>query len=249
LAIVGNWKLNTTPASARKLAKDIRERLSGIMDVDMAVCPPATSLHAVAEALEGSNVRWGAQNAHWSENGAFTGEVSAAVLAEMGCTYVILGHSERRHVFGETDEMVARRLTYVLETGLVPILCVGEKEDERTGGLTEKVIGRQLDIAVEKLDSPPPVVAYEPVWAIGTGRRAEIADVEAVHRFVREKLRLRFDEKAKNIRVVYGGSVKPENVAELAGSEEFDGALVGGASLDADSFQAIVTRALERRST
>ncbi|MBN2378708.1 triose-phosphate isomerase [candidate division WOR-3 bacterium] len=247
LAIVGNWKLYTTPASARSLALEIREAFVGFKDVDIGVCPPATSLQVVAEVLRGSNVAWGAQNAHWAQEGAFTGEVSAAALKELGCTYVILGHSERRHVFGETDEMVGKRLSFVMHSGLVPILCVGETEQERSEGKTEAALAQQLQVASRGLDGPPDIVAYEPVWAIGTGRRAELADMEAAHRFIRERLVERFENKAKEVRVLYGGSVKPENVAELAASGEMDGALVGGASLSAASFRSIIARALERR--
>lgn len=248
LAIVGNWKMHTTPRYAGELAADLRKRLEGFCGVDLAVCPPATSLATVAEALRGSNVAWGAQNAHWAHEGAFTGEVSVAALKELGCTYVILGHSERRHVFGETDEMVGQRLAFVVGAGLTPILCVGETGSERASGETETTLARQLDAALTGLESPPAIVAYEPVWAIGTGRRAETRDVEAAHRFIRERLEERFGKQTEDVRLLYGGSVKPENVAEFAGSEEIDGALVGGASLTATSFATIVARALERRS-
>ncbi|MBD3286017.1 triose-phosphate isomerase [candidate division WOR-3 bacterium] len=248
LIIVGNWKMHTTPASSRELARKLREGLDGFKAVDVGVCPPATSIPAVADALGGSSIAWGAQNAHWEEEGAFTGEVSVKALKELDCTYAILGHSERRHIFGETDEMVAKRLAFVQKSGMIPILCVGETEAERQAGETEKVLERQLDTAVDELDSPPAVVAYEPVWAIGTGKRAQVSDVEAVHRFIRTRLNEKFNTSTDDVRIVYGGSVKPANVAELAGCEEIDGALVGGASLDADSFCTIVTRAFERRS-
>ncbi len=238
--------MHTTPSTARELAKGICHRLADISDADIVVCPPALCIPAVAEVLQDSAIALGAQNAHWAEQGAFTGENSVAALKEAGCTYVIAGHSERRHVFGESDEMVARRLKMVTSSGLTPILCVGETEGEREQERTEEVLARQLDTAITGLDKAPPLIAYEPVWAIGTGRRAQINDVEAAHRFIRERVSARFGHD-QELRVMYGGSVKPENVAELAGCEEFDGALVGGASLDADSFAAIVTRALERR--
>lgn len=236
----------TEPSSARALALELREKLKDIRDADLAVCPPAICIPAVAEALRGSNVAWGAQNAHWANEGAFTGENSPRALKELGASYVILGHSERRHIFGETDEMVAERLAGVARAGLMPILCVGETEKEREEGLTEKVLGRQIEIACASLEKPPSLVAYEPCWAIGTGKRAETQDVEAAHRFIREKIRARFGSD-ESVRVMYGGSVKPDNIRDLAASEEVDGALVGGASLDASSFSEIATRALERR--
>ena len=246
--MIGNWKMHTTPCEARELARELRERLDGIRDADIAVCPPATSLAAVAEALAGSNIAWGAQNAHWAQTGAFTGEISASALKELGCTYVIVGHSERRHVFGESDEMVAKRLECVIASGLVPILCVGETEQERQQGQTDEVLRRQLERAFERIEEPPAMVAYEPVWAIGTGRRAEIDDVETVHRFIKERLAARFGSKAQGVRILYGGSLKPANVADLASSEEFDGGLVGGASLSAASFAELIARAIERRN-
>lgn len=246
--MVGNWKMNTTPSQARELARELRERLEGIKDADIAICPPAICLPAVAEALRGSNIAWGAQNAHWAEAGAFTGEISVSALRELGCTYVILGHSERRHIFGESDEMVAKRLVEVITSGLVPILCVGETEAELELGQTEKVLTRQLERAFERIEEPPAMVAYEPVWAIGTGKRAEIGDMEMAHRFIRERLAARFGSKAQGVRILYGGSLKPANVAELASSEEFDGGLVGGASLSASSFAEIIARAIERRN-
>ncbi|TKJ44389.1 triose-phosphate isomerase [candidate division TA06 bacterium B3_TA06] len=248
LALVGNWKMHTTPSQARELARELRERLEGVKEVDIAVCPPATSLAAVADALAGSNIAWGAQNAHWAEAGAFTGEISVSALRELGCTYVIVGHSERRHIFGESDEMVAKRLVGVTASGLVPILCVGETEAERELGQTEKVLTRQLERAFERIEEPPAMVAYEPVWAIGTGKRAEIGDMEMAHRFIRERLAARFGSKAQGVRILYGGSLKPANVAELASSEEFDGGLVGGASLSASSFAELIARAIERRN-
>ncbi|MEA3312717.1 MAG: triose-phosphate isomerase [candidate division WOR-3 bacterium] len=245
---MGNWKMHTTPSEARELASELRERLGGIRDADIAVCPPATSIAAVAEALAGSNIAWGAQNAHWAQTGAFTGEISVSALKELGCTYVIVGHSERRHVFSESDEMVAKRLARVAESGLLPILCVGEKEAERQDSRTEEVLERQLTKGLAYVEKPPGLIAYEPVWAIGTGKRAEISDVEEAHRFIRERLAARFGSKAEGIRILYGGSLKPANVADLASSEEFDGGLVGGASLSAVSFAELIARAIERRN-
>ena len=237
----------TTPASAAKLARELREHLKRFKDVDLAVCPPATSIPAVADALKGSNLAWGAQNAHWVQEGAFTGEISVQALVELGCTYVILGHSERRHLFGETDEMIGARVGFVARSGLTPVFCVGETEQQRLAGKTEAVLSMQLEAGLKGMESPPGIVAYEPVWAIGTGRRAQVSDVEAAHRFIRKTIEVRFGKEIEKVRILYGGSVKPENVAELAESDEFDGALVGGASLSSESFTLIVERALERR--
>jgi triosephosphate isomerase len=247
LALVGNWKMHTTPSEARELAHELRERLEGVKEADIGVCPPASSIPAVADTLTGSNIAWGAQNAHWEDDGAFTGEISVSALKELGCTYVIVGHSERRHVFGESDEMVAKRLARVVAGGLVPILCVGETEQERQQGETEVVLERQLDRAVVNLEEPLAMIAYEPVWAIGTGKRAELKDMEAAHRFLREKLAARFGSKAEGVRILYGGSLKPDNVTELASSREFDGGLVGGASLSASTFAELIARAIKRR--
>ncbi len=239
--------MHTTPQSAHVLATELKELLLDVTDVDWGVCPPALSIPTVAETLTGTNIACGAQNAHWELSGAYTGELSVEALRELGCSYVIIGHSERRHVFGESDEMIAMRLHRVADAGLLPILCVGEKEEEREQGLTEQVLEYQLNKNLAKVDTPPPFIAYEPVWAIGTGKRAEVNDVEAAHRFIRKKLAERFTSVVDGVRILYGGSVKPENVQDLAVCEEFDGALVGGASLVAASFAAIALKALERR--
>lgn len=246
--MIGNWKMHTTPSSAHRLARELRRRLEGVKEADIGVCPPATSLAAVADELGESNIAWGAQNAHWAQTGAFTGEISVSALRELGCTYVILGHSERRHAFGESDEMVAKRLARVIASGLVPILCVGETEQERRRGQTEEVLLKQLGRACADIEEPPAMIAYEPVWAIGTGKSAEIGDVEKAHRFIRERLDARFDGRARGVRILYGGSLKPANVVDFASSDEFDGGLVGGASLSAASFAELVARAIERRN-
>jgi triosephosphate isomerase len=247
LTLIGNWKMHTTPSSARDLASQLRDNLKDISDADLGICPPATSIAAVADVLKDTNIAWGAQNAHWAESGAFTGEIPADALKELGCTYVIVGHSERRHLFGEGDEMVARRLHFVQEKGLIAVLCVGETEPERVEGKTEVTLDRQLSVALNGLEHSPSIIAYEPVWAIGTGRRAEIEDIEAAHRFIREKIAGRFGGESETLRLLYGGSVKPDNVADLMDCGEIDGALVGGASLSAESFAALVARAIERR--
>jgi len=248
LAIIGNWKMHTTPTSARALALQLREHLKDVTQADLGICPPALSIPAVAEALRGSNISWGAQNAHWERDGAFTGELSVDALQELGCTYVIVGHSERRHVFGESDDMIAKRLARVAESGLLPILCVGEREAERQESRTEEVLERQLTKGLAYVEKPPGLIAYEPVWAIGTGKRAEISDVEKTHRFIREKLQARFGSHASEVRILYGGSLKPENIEDLALSQEFDGGLVGGASLSAPSFAELIARAIKRRN-
>jgi triosephosphate isomerase len=249
LVLVGNWKMHTTPSTAYRLALDMRKQFEGIKDADIGFCPPATSIWRVAEALKGSVISWGAQNAHWEDEGAFTGELSVKALLEMGCTYVILGHSERRHIFGESDEMIARRLESVMDSELTPILCVGETENEKSEGRMKDVLARQLDSALKGLKTPPALIAYEPVWAIGTGKRAGIKDMEAAHRFLREKIKARFGDQASSVRIMYGGSLKPDNVAELAVSEEFDGGLVGGASLSAEKFATLVFEAIKRRKS
>ncbi len=247
LALIGNWKMYTTPSSARTLAQELCGRLDGVKNADIVVCPPDTSLMSVADVLKDSSIALGAQNLHWEREGAFTGETSIDALKEIGCKYAIIGHSERRHIFGESDEVVAKRLRRAVEGGITGILCVGEREDERLKGVTEEVLQRQIDVALGGLEIDGLIVAYEPVWAIGTGRRAEIKDVEAAHRFIKKRLLEGFGKDASKVRVLYGGSVKPDNMAELASCEEVDGALVGGASLSADSFASIVIRAIERR--
>lgn len=247
LALIGNWKMYTTPSSARSLALGLVERLGSIKDADIVVSPPATSLAGVGEVIANTNIALCAQNAHWDDEGAYTGEISVKSLAELGCEYVIVGHSERRVIFKESDEMIGKRLVKVTASGLTGILCVGEKEEEREEGKTEEVLAKQMEIALSGVQKLSIIVAYEPVWAIGTGKRAEIKDIEASHRFIRKKILNRFGKDADNIRVIYGGSVKPENITELVSCEEVDGALIGGASLSIDSFTEIVTRAIERR--
>jgi triosephosphate isomerase len=243
--IAGNWKMNKTVAEGRALARAIREGLGDRpRDVEVVLCPPFGALLAVADAIRGSGLALGAQNMHWEKEGAFTGEISARMLAELGCRFVILGHSERRQLFGESDDAVERKTRAALEAGLVPIVCVGETLAEREAGRIFEVVERQVDGALRKLSPDQAsgiVLAYEPVWAIGTGRTATPAQAQEVHLFVRRLLsRTHGEPVAAALRILYGGSVKPDNAGSLMAEPDLDGALVGGACLDAASFLKIV---------
>ncbi|MHB8419371.1 MAG: triose-phosphate isomerase [Myxococcales bacterium] len=242
--IAGNWKMFKTSAEAAAVLRELRPKVSMIHDVEVVVCPPFTALAASAQALAGSNVALGAQNLHWEAQGAFTGEISAGMLKEAGCRWVIVGHSERRQLFGETDESVHRKLRAALAAGLAPIVCVGETLAEREVNDTLAIVGRQIEGALRGLDAAQLaglVVAYEPVWAIGTGKNATPAQAQEVHAALRAQVgRLHGAEAAAALRILYGGSVKPENIKDLMAQPDLDGALVGGASLAAESFAAIV---------
>jgi triosephosphate isomerase (TIM) len=242
--VAGNWKLHKTVAQARDLVRGLREELQGDLPCDVAVAPPFTALQAVADALEGSPIALAGQDVHWDDEGAFTGEVSAPLLADVGCTLCIVGHSERRHVFGESDQAVAKKVAALLRHGLTPILCVGETLEEREGGQTLDVVLGQLDAALAGLAPEAGerlVVAYEPVWAIGTGRTARPEDAQQVQAALRRRLGERLSPAhAASVRILYGGSVKPDNAAELMSQPDVDGALVGGASLTPQGFAAIV---------
>ena len=241
--VCGNWKMHKTAAEAVALVRELKGSL-GASKAQVAVAPPFTALAAVKAALEGSPVQLFAQNCHFEKQGAFTGEVSAPMLAELGCDGVILGHSERRQLFGETDEGVNRRIKAALEAKLHPIVCVGETLQEREAGRTWEVVSRQVRGAFASLSGESLgrcTVAYEPVWAIGTGRTATTAQAQEVHAQIRALLReLSSAPAAEAVRIQYGGSVKPENAAELLAQQDIDGALVGGASLKADDFARIV---------
>ena len=242
--IVGNWKMNTTPVEAEALARELVSRVEGVHNLEMAVAPPYTSLAAVGPVLRGSIVRLAAQDLHWEDRGAFTGAVSHSMLEALGCLHVIVGHSERRSYFGETDHLVNRKIHAALRGGLRPVLCVGEEEDEREAGRVREVLLRQVDRGLEDV-SPGSAdrlsVAYEPVWAIGTGRAATLADVAEAHQILRHQLEQVFGEKpAAAVRILYGGSVTPGNARGFASQPEVDGVLVGGASLSASDFAAIV---------
>ncbi len=246
--VAGNWKLNKTPDEAETLARCVVDAVSGITGVDVAICPPFPALERVASAVRGTAIGLGAQNMYWASEGAFTGEVSAPMLLTCGCEYVILGHSERRQFFGETDETVNRRLKTALRAGLKPIVCLGESLDERQADRTEQVVEAQMRGALNGLsadDVQGITLAYEPVWAIGTGLTATSEQAEAVHGFLRQVLaRLYRDEVAQAVRIQYGGSVKPDNAAALFDQDNIDGGLIGGASLEADAFAAIVKAAV-----
>jgi triosephosphate isomerase len=242
--IAGNWKMNLNRAAAVALAEAVVRRAEGAQGVDLAVCPPFCYLDAVGRALAGSNVALGAQNMYHQPDGAFTGETSAAMLADLGCRYVILGHSERRHILHETDEAINKKLLAALAAGLVPIVCLGETLQQREAGETVAVIRRQFAASLAGLDDGQMrklVIAYEPVWAIGTGKVATPEQAEEVHMDLRKIIRQRYNETvAQDVRIQYGGSVKPENAAELLRQPDIDGALVGGASLKVDQFMGIV---------
>ena len=248
--VVGNWKMHGTQVMARELAEALRDGLKRPRGVEVVVCPPFTALPAVAEVLKGGAVALGAQNCHWEEQGAFTGEVSPAMLAELGCRWVLLGHSERRHVFRETDEDINRKVGAALRHGMRPVLCVGETEEERRKGLTFTVVEGQLRAGwagVAPDDLARCVLAYEPVWAIGTGVNATAAQAAEVHGYLRGLVsEVASKELAQSVRILYGGSVKPDNTAALMDEADIDGALVGGASLDPTSFAQIVNYKLDR---
>jgi len=248
--VVANWKMNGTLAEARTLASAVKEGLKRVRGVEVVLCPPFTALAAVAEVLAGSPVALGAQNCHWEANGAYTGEVSPVMLAELGCRLVILGHSERRQHLGETNAAISRKLRAVLAHRLTPLLCVGETADERRQGLTFHVVEGQLRAGLAAC-SPEEIgrciLAYEPVWAIGTGMNATPDQAAEVHGYLRGLLsELAAKEVAQAVRILYGGSVKPDNVASLIQDPEIDGTLVGGASLQAAAFVAIVKKSVAR---
>ena len=241
--VVGNWKMHGTAAEARTLAQAIREGLKRPRGVEVAVCPPFTALAAVAEVLAGSPVMLGAQNCHWEDKGAFTGEISPPMLTELGCRLVLAGHSERRHVFHETDEEINRRVAAALRHGIQPVLCVGETAEERRQGLTFTVVEGQLRAGWAGLsaeDIGRCCLAYEPVWAIGTGVTATPGQAAEVHVYLRGLIsELGSKEVAQTVRILYGGSVKPDNAGDFTEEPDIDGVLVGGASLQASTFITI----------
>lgn len=245
--IAANWKMYKTPEEARAFVAAFLPLVKNVRHAEIVVCPPFVCLPAVAVDLQGTPIGVGGQNMFWEKEGAYTGEISAAMLRAAGCSHVIIGHSERRQYFGETDDTVNRKLRYALAADLQPIVCVGEVLQEREAGLTEEVLARQCNIAfseISTLEAAPLIVAYEPVWAIGTGKTATPEMAAEAHRVVRAEAAKAFgDEPAANLRILYGGSVKPENAKALMSQREIDGALVGGASLDPKSFAAIVAAA------
>ena len=231
--IAGNWKMNTTLEEAVDLAKSVVQECKNRGDVEVAVCPPYVSLSAVAQVIKGSGVKLGAQDVHWEVSGAFTGKVSVAMLKSVGCEYVIIGHSEQRQYFGETDETVNKKVKAALAGGLKPIICVGELLSERENGFTEKVVEKQIVGAYKDLskeDALKTVIAYEPVWAIGTGKTATPEQAEEVHLFIRKELEKLYDsDLSSKIIIQYGGSMNPKNAKELLAKENVDGGLIGGA--------------------
>jgi triosephosphate isomerase (TIM) len=242
--IAGNWKMYKTPSEAAETAARLAERISDVTDVDIMIAPPFPALAAVSSALSGSRIALGGQNLHWESEGAFTGEVSAPMLVAAGCRQVIIGHSERRQYFGETDQTVNKKIRAAIAAGLVPVFCVGETAAQRESGDTFSVLDKQIKNGLESLaldDLAALVIAYEPVWAIGTGLTATRDQAQEVHRFLRELIGRSFSNGlANSVRILYGGSVKPDNAADLMAMPDIDGALVGGASLKAETFSNIV---------
>ena len=247
--IAANWKMHKTVHESVVFVKEFRSMVKDIEDVEIVVAPPFTAVHAVAEAARNSNVGVAGQNLHWERQGAFTGEVSAEMVRESGAEYVIIGHSERRRLFGDTDELVNRRLIAALGAKLTPIVCIGETLEEREGSQTLAVLDRQLKVGLDSMTGEQIaslVIAYEPVWAIGTGRTPTLAEIQAMHAAIREALAARYGAEAAEVRILYGGSVKPENASEILAIANVDGALIGGASLKAADFLRIA-RAAPRR--
>lgn len=242
--IAGNWKMHKTVSESISLAEGIKDGVTEMNWTEIVICPPFTALGAVAKVISDSEISLGAQNVYWESEGAYTGEISPNFLTDLGCDWVIIGHSERRKYFGETDVNVNRKVKAALKPGLKPIVCVGETLEERERGVTETVVETQVRGALTGLDAQDLdklVIAYEPVWAIGTGKTASPEAANEVHVQIRKLIRAFFDElTASRIRILYGGSVSPENISELIGMPELDGALVGGASLQVPSFVDIV---------
>lgn len=244
--VAGNWKMNGSKAGIKELLDGIKQGIGEVRNADVAVCPPFVYISEVQEQLSGTDIALGAQNMSHEASGAYTGEVAASMLKDFACTYVIVGHSERRTMYGEDDELVAKKFAAARSAGLTPILCVGETLEERESGVTEDVVGRQVD-AVLQLESvgalSDGVIAYEPVWAIGTGKTATPEQAQAVHDFIRKRIAGHDAAVAEKLRILYGGSMNPGNAAELLAQPDIDGGLIGGASLKADQFLAICTAA------
>jgi len=243
--VAGNWKMHNTIGESVALASAIKEGSVGLLKGEVIVAPPFTALKSVGESIKGSAVALAAQNMHYEDKGAFTGEVSPLMLKDAGCTYVIIGHSERRKYFSESDEQINLKVKKALKTGLKPMLCVGETDGERNKGVTQSVVNRQVrkaltDIGVDQINHL--VIAYEPVWAIGTGKVATPAEAEDVHDFIRRLLVEIYGCAAADVRILYGGSVTKDNIGELIAMEDIDGALVGGASLKPDEFLGIIAK-------
>ncbi|MBU1852562.1 MAG: triose-phosphate isomerase [Candidatus Omnitrophica bacterium] len=246
--IAGNLKMNKTVEEAVSMAVALKRKFYTFAEADIVICPPFTALSKVHDEIVDSSIMLGAQDVYWEEDGAFTGEISLNMLRDVGCRYIIVGHSERRNIFGETDEDVNRKVKAVLKHGITPIMCIGEKIEERDNGMTFEVLEKQLSRGLKNLFKDEVmriIIAYEPIWAIGTGRTATPQQAQEAHKFIREFIERSYDKEAYlKIRIQYGGSVKPENIAQLMSQEDVDGALVGGASLDVNSFSEIVKKAV-----
>ncbi len=248
LFVAGNWKMNMDTDGAETLISALKPLVADVQNIDMAVCPPFVYLHKAAYLTKGTAIKVGAQNCYYESSGAYTGEVAPEMLKDVGCTYVILGHSERRHILGEPDDVINKKVKKALQSGLKVILCVGELLEEREANQTESVVETQLagglsDISAQDMDAV--TIAYEPVWAIGTGKTATPGQAQEVHAFIRGWLARNYSEAvAEKCRIQYGGSVKPDNAGELMGQPDIDGALVGGASLKAESFAGIIKASL-----
>lgn len=242
--IAGNWKMHKTAPEALELVNGLESQLKNVQGLDIVVCPPFTALGEVAKIIKGTNIQLGAQDVHWEDSGAYTGEVSSPMLLALGCQYVIIGHSERRIYFNETNESVNKKVKAALKHNLTPIICIGERLEQRKKGQTFKVITDHLKGGLNGIslaEAKKIVVAYEPVWAIGTGITATPQQAQEAHNFIRNLLKQLYNKKIANlIRIQYGGSVKPENITDLMAKDDVDGALVGGASLNLDSFVRIV---------
>ena len=243
--IAGNWKMNNDLTQSEKLIVELKNLLQNEkLNCDVIVCPPYTSLSEASKLLKGSSIKLGAQNMYFEENGAYTGEVSASMLKSVGCEYVILGHSERRTIFNESDELINKKIKKALAAGLTPIFCVGELLEERETGITNDVIKKQILVGLTGIteeEMKKIIIAYEPVWAIGTGKTATPAQAQEVHEFIRDLIEIDYSlEIANDVTIQYGGSVKPDNAKELLSQKDIDGALVGGACLKADSFLGII---------
>lgn len=242
--MAGNWKLNKTPNETIVFLEELKPLVAGVEDVEIVVCPTFTSLNVATYLTKKTNIKVGAQNLYWEKSGAFTGEVSGDMIKELGCDYVIIGHSERRQYFGETDETINKKMFAAFAAGLVPIVCVGETLEEREAGKIEQVIRTQVTVGLKGLDATKHsklVIAYEPVWAIGTGKTATPEQANEVHVLIRKIVTEMYGAAfANGVRIQYGGSVKPENVKELMAQSDIDGALIGGASLKVDSFVKLV---------
>lgn len=246
--IAGNWKMNMTIEEAISIAVGLKRKFYTFAEADIVICPPFTALSKVHDEIVDSSIMLGAQDVYWEEKGAFTGEISPGMLKDIGCRYVIAGHSERRTLFGESDSDVNRKVRVILKHGMIPIMCVGEHLEERDNGMTFEVLEKQLARGLtnfKKDEVARIIIAYEPVWAIGTGRTASPQQAQEAHKFIRDFIERTYDKETSfKIRIQYGGSVKPENIAQLMAMEDVDGALVGGASLDVNSFTEIVQNAV-----